>query len=116
MKALSYYDGEHELEHIQEELYGIVNFFELPTEPEIYDYYTRYYEGESRSIPKYKISRIAGTVLNADNLHYIVTILTKYGAVQVKFNKGHYAFYNKQISAKLDDNSDKKTVLEKKVG
>ncbi len=113
MSALSYYDGEHELEHINEELYGIVNFFELPQEPEIYDYYTRYYNGESRSIPKYKISRIAGTVLNADNQHYMVTLLTKHGAVQVKFNKGHYAFYNKQISAKLDESSDKKTVLEK---
>lgn len=33
--------------------------------------------------------------------------------MQDKFNKGHYAFYNKQISAKLDPNSDKKTVLER---
>ena len=113
MKALSYYDNEHELEYVNEELYGIVNFFDLSSEPETYDYYTKYINGEARTIPKYKISRIAGTVLNADNLHYMVTLLTKYGAVQVKFNKGHYAFYNKQISAKLDDNSDKKTVLEK---
>lgn len=113
MQALSYYNQEHELENVDEEMYGIVNFFELSEEPEPYDYYTRYIDGTARSFPKFKIIRIAGTVLNADNLHCIVTLLTKYGAVQVKFNKGHYAFYNKQISAKLDPHSDKKTVLEK---
>ena len=113
MQALSFYDGEHELEHMNEELYGVVNFFELPEEPEPYDYYTRYIDGTPRQMPKFKISRIAGTVINADNLHCMVTLLTRHGAVQVKFNKGHYAFYNKQISAKLDPDSDKKTVLEK---
>lgn len=113
MASLCYYDGEHELEHINEQQYGIVNYFELPEEPEVYDYYTRYIDGESRVFPKYKISRIAGTVLHADNLHYMVTLLTKYGAVNVKFNKGQYAFYNKQISAQLDQDSDKKTVLER---
>ena len=113
MQALSFYDGEHELEHINEELYGVVNFFELPEEPEPYDYYTRYIDGTPRQMPKFKISRIAGTVINADNLHCMVTLLTRHGAVQVKFNKGHYAFYNKQISVKLDPDSDKKTVLEK---
>jgi len=113
MQALSYYDQAHELDNVNEEKYGIVNFFELPEEPEPYDHYTRYIDGVARLFPKFKISRIAGTVLNADNLHCMVTILTKYGAVQVKFNKGHYAFYNKQISAKLDPDSDKKTVLEK---
>lgn len=113
MSALSYYDKEHELSNIKEDLYGVVNFYDLPEDPEPYDYYTRYIDGSPKSIPKFKISRIAGTVINADNNHYMITLLTVYGAVQVKFNKGHYAFYNKQISARLDSNSDKKTVLEK---
>ena len=34
MEALCYYDGEHELEQVNEKLYGIVNFFELPEEPD----------------------------------------------------------------------------------
>lgn len=113
MSALSYYDKEHELQNVNEELYGVVNFFDLPEDPEPYDYYTRYIAGEAKSIPKFKISRIAGTVLNTDNNHYMIALLTKHGMVQVKFNKGHYAFYNKQISARLDEGSDKKTVLEK---
>lgn len=113
MQSLSYYDEEHELEHINENLYGVVNFFELPKVPEPYEYYTRYIDGSPKQIPKFKITRIAGTVINTDNIHCIVTVLTKYGAVQIKFNKGHYAFYNKQISAKINDYSDKKTIIEK---
>ena len=112
MQSLCYYNEEHELEHVNEEMYGIVNFFELPEEPEPYEWYTRTFNGQTKHVPKYKISRIAGTVLNADNNHHLVTLLTKYGTVNVKMNKGHYAFYNKQISAKLDENSDKKTRLE----
>ena len=112
MSSLCYYDGEHELANIDEEKYGIVNYFELPEQPEPYAYYTRYVNGQPKAMPKYKISRIAGTVLNADNNHHTVSLLTCYGVVNVKFNKGHYAFYNKRISAKLDPNSDKKTVLE----
>ena len=108
MEALCYYDGEHELEHVNERMYGIVNFFDLPEEPEPYEWYTRYINGEPKSIPKYKISRIAGTVLNADNNHHLVTILTKYGAVNVKMNKGHYAFYNKTISEMGEDGKKKR--------
>jgi len=108
MEALCYYDGEHELEHVDEKLYGIVNFFDLPEEPEPYEWYTRYINGEPKAIPKYKISRIAGTVLNADNNHHLVTILTKHGSVNVKMNKGHYAFYNKTISEVGEDGKKKR--------
>ena len=108
MEALCYYDGEHELEHVDEKLYGIVNYFELPEEPEPYEWYTRYINGEPKAMPKYKISRIAGTVLNADNNHHMVTILTKYGSVNVKMNKGHYAFYNKTISEVGEDGKKKR--------
>lgn len=108
MEALCYYDGEHELEHINEDLYGVVNFYDLPEEPEPYEWYTRYINGEPKAMPKYKISRIAGTVLNADKNHHLVTILTKYGVVNVKVNKGHFAFYNKTISQVLEDGTKKR--------
>ena len=108
MEALCYYDDKHELEHVDEKLYGIVNYFELPEEPEPYEWYTRYINGEPKAMPKYKISRIAGTVLNADNNHHMVTILTKYGSVNVKMNKGHYAFYNKTISEVGEDGKKKR--------
>ena len=111
MQALSYYDKDHELKGIDEESYGIVNFFDLPEEPDHYETYTRYIEGERKEIPKYSIRRIAGTVLNADNGHAMVSLLTCYGVVNVKFNKNSYSFYNKRISRVIED-TDKKQVIE----
>lgn len=112
MASTCFYDEEHELDHVNEEQYGVVNYFDLPEEPEAYEFYTRYVGGKPKRIPKNKISRIAGTVLNTDNNRHTVFLLTKYGVVNVKFNKGHYAFYNKRISVKKDANSKKKTVIE----
>ena len=78
MEALCYYDGEHELEHINEEEYGIVNFFNLPEEPEAYSWQNRKVVGEWKRVPKYKIVRIAGTVLDQNNTRHTVSLLTKY--------------------------------------
>ena len=110
MESLCYYSGKHELDNIKEEQYGVMNYFKLPRKPEAYDHYTFYVNGEKKERPKYVISRIMGTVLNADNNHHSISLLTKYGVVNVKFNKGRYAYYNKRISTKTND--EKKTVLE----
>ena len=111
MEALCYYSGKHELDDVDEKQYGIINYFDLPRQPEAYDHYTFYVNGEKKERPKYIISRIIGTVLNADNNHHSVALLTKYGVVNVKFHKGRYAYYNKRISTKADAEK-KKTVLE----
>lgn len=109
MEALTYYDGDHELKNTPEDTYGIVNFFELPEEPVAYEFYTRYIDGKPKTIPKYNISRIAGTVVQADNLHHSIALLTIHGLVNIKFGKGHYAFYNKTIS-KIGIDGKKKTI------
>lgn len=111
METLCYYDGEHELEHINETEYGIVNFFDLPEEPETYSWQNRKVAGKWKRVPKYKIVRVAGTVLHADNQHHTVSLLTKYGPCLVKLSKGHYSFYSKRISQINEDNG-KKNVLE----
>ena len=87
-----------------------MNFNSLPDEPPVYDWYSRKINGEWKQMPKYKIVRIAGTVLHADNFHHTVSLLTKYGPVLCKLNKGHYAFYSKRIS-QVDENG-KKNVIE----
>lgn len=111
MQALTYYEiGKHELENIDEDTYGIVNYFDLPEEPEPYEWYTRYIGGQPKKIPKFKISCIAGAVVNADNGHHTVTLVTKYGPVNVKVNKGKYSYYNKRISEMGEDG--KKHVIE----
>ena len=112
MDSLSFYYTEHELVNIDENYHGVVDYFELPEEPTIYDYYPRYVKNNKIFIPKYDINRLAGTVLDSDNNKHIITLLTNHGVVSVKFNKGQYAHYNKRISDKLDENSDKKTILE----
>lgn len=98
MQALNYYDDEHELENINENKYGIINFFDLPEVPEEYDRCSKIIHGELKHFPKYKITRIAGTVISSDNSHYTIHLLTKYGCVPIKFNKGAYSYYNKRIS------------------
>lgn len=111
MQALNYYDKKHELDGIDEAKYGIENFFEMPEEPEVYDFYIRYIGNDKIKMPKYRISRIAGTVINRDKEHNLVYLLTVYGCVTVKFTKGHFAYYNKRISV-LNPDSNKKVVIE----
>ena len=112
MDSLSFYYTEHELDHVNDYKYGIVSYNTLPKEPRPYDYYSRYINGEQMFFPKYEIVRIAGTVVDRNNTRHIVTVITKDGVVNVKFNKGQYVFYNRRISEKVNSNSDKKTVLE----
>lgn len=110
MQSLSYYDKEHELGHVEEEPYGIVNFFDLPEDPEPYEYYMRWINGERKQLPKFKIVRIAGTVLATDK-EKSVTILTKYGTVTAKFPQGNFSFYNRRLSS-VDKETGKKNVIE----
>lgn len=110
MQALSYYDKEHELKDVDEELYGIVNFFDLPEDPVSYEYYTRWINGELKQIPKYTITRLAGTVLQADNNHNTVALLTTYGVVTIKFPKGTYAHYNRRLSSVNETTGEKKVI------
>lgn len=109
MEALCYYDNEHELEHVNEDMYGIVNFNELPEEPDVYEWTSRKINNEWKQVPKYKIVRIAGTVLHADNNHHTIYLLTKYGPCLCKLNKGHYAFYSKRIS-RINDKGEKEVL------
>lgn len=111
MNALSYYYSEHELAHMDNELYGVEDFYEMSENPIPYDFYSRRINGKLIQMPKFMITRIAGTVVGSNNDKHFVTLLTTSGIVNVKFSKGHYVFYNKKISV-YDSGSDKKNVLE----
>lgn len=106
MESLCFYYHEHELQNIDKEKYGIVNFNEQPEEPVVVGTYKS--RGQER--PKYEISRIAGTVLDKDKNKHTVTLLTTDGVVTVKFYDGAFVHYNKQISRVKEDG--KKEVLE----
>ena len=107
MDSLGFYYHEHELKNLKNEVYNIVNFFDLPEEPEI----ERSFEKEDKKINMYKISRIAGTVIDKDKNKSSIILLTPDGVVTVKVWKNQYAIWDRQIARKNPDGT--KTVIEK---
>jgi DNA polymerase-3 subunit alpha len=113
MESMNFYSEEagHELSHVDKEKYGIVNFNDLPEEPEVIGF-TKY---KGLQYPKFKLDRIVGTVLDRDKNKHSVTILTPDGVIPLKFYSGQFSFYDKTISKDngIDDKGNlKKTILE----
>jgi DNA polymerase-3 subunit alpha len=107
MDSLCFYHGEHELVNVNTYKYGIVDFFSLPSEPEI-DYF---FKKGGNKIPIYKLHRIIGTVIGKNDNKSTVTLLTTTGVTTVKFSREYYAMFKKQISQIGEDG--KKHVVEK---
>lgn len=107
-ESVGYYSKQygHSLAKVNLDDYMINNFGELPEEPEIEDWF----KIKGNKYPKFKISRICGTVIDKNINKHFVTILTSDGKViNCKMQKGQIAFYNKQIS--MGEGKDK-VVLE----
>lgn len=109
--ALSYYPDNHELIRLDKEQLGVTNYFEKPTTPEPYSHYYRWIDKEQKVFDKYKIERIAGTVLDRNNTKHTLTLLTPDGIVKVKFSKGEYIFYSRTLS-EIDEKTGRKVTLE----
>lgn len=108
MDSLSFYYHDHELKKLKYEVYEISDYFKLPNEPEI----ERTFQAkDGGTICLYKISRIAGTVIDKDKNKNTVTLLTPEGVVTVKIWKNQFNVWDKQISEVGDDG--KKHVIEK---
>nr|DAJ52701.1 MAG TPA: DNA polymerase III, alpha subunit [Caudoviricetes sp.] len=107
MDSLCMYYHDHELANVDRKLYSIVDFATLPEEPEVaYKYYWR-----DQEKARFKLVRVCGTVLDKDKNRNTVTLLTPDGVCDLKFYKGQFQFYDKQIAQQNDDGT--KTVLEK---
>lgn len=107
MESLCFYYHDHELTNLDNYKYGIVNFFDLNSEPEV-DYF---FKRNGKEIPIYKTFKIAGTVISKNDNKSTITLLTTYGVVTVKFTRDYYAMFGKQVSEKQEDGSKK--VMEK---
>ena len=81
----------------------------LPETPEV----ERCLYIKNKQVPIFKLSRIAGTVLDRDKAKKLVTILTKSGVVTVKIYGDVFTYYDKQISERGADG--KKHVIEKSI-
>ena len=99
MSSLCFYYHEHELTHIDNNRYGIVDFNTLSEEP-VVDYFFR---RNGKQIPIYKIYRIAGTVIGKNDTRHSITLLTTSGVINVKFTRDYYAMFNRQISEVNED-------------
>ena len=53
--------------------------------------------------------RICGTVIDKDKMHSTVTLLTTTGVVVVKYYKGQFNFYDREIS-EIDDTGKKNKI------
>lgn len=106
MDSISCYEHDHELAHVAP-YYDFVDFNKLDEEPVVDQILT--FKG--KRIPIFKLSRIAGTVLDRDKNKKTVTLLTTTGVVPVKIYSNAFANYDKQLSEKGPDG--KKHVIEK---
>ena len=107
MDSLSFYYTKHELADVDFDKYLISDFDELPETPEVQEY--RMFR--DKEIPRFKLTRICGTVLDKNKNKHMITLLTPSGVVNVKFYKGQFGFYDQQLSEVNEDGT--KTVLEK---
>lgn len=106
MEQLSFYHQPHELAKANQKAYGISDFFQLPETPVTEEYIGR--DGVRRQSPR--ITAIAGTVVDTDNLKHIVQLLTTTGVVGVKMYGDLYNRYKQRLTH-VDD-SGKKTLLD----
>ena len=105
MESLCFYYHEHELKNVNSQKYGLVNFFDLPTEPIIETIFKR----NGKDIPIFKTFKIVGTVINKNDTKGSITLLTLFGVVNVKFTKDYFAMFNRQLSEIQEDGSKKIT-------
>lgn len=104
MDSLGMYYHKHELSSVDNKIYEIESFKNLPTSPEVETTFKR----KGAEIPIYKLHRIAGTVIAKDDMHSSISVLTvDSGVVTVKMNRDYYAMYNRRISEVQKDGTKK---------
>ena len=108
MESLSFYYHKHELADLRTDIYSISDFTKLNREPIPTKTFNK---GDGNTFSLYKLSRIAGTIIDKDKDKSTITLLTTTGVVNVKIWKNQYAKWDRQL-AEVDCNG-KKTVIEK---
>ena len=113
METMCFYYNEHVLAHLDRNYYNISNFFELSEEPEIVDYWERKDKdtGDIVRIPRFRIHQICGVVLDRNTNKHTVSLLTEFGVVEVKYQKGQFTFYDKRLSI-VDEETGSKKIIE----
>lgn len=107
MDSVCFYQDKHELDGIDLTPYGVEDFWSLPEEPQIANSFKA---KDGHIVNMFKLTRIAGTVIDKNKNKNQITLLTTNGVVIVQAY-GVMPQYDKQISVVGDDG--KKHVVEK---
>lgn len=108
MDSLSFYYHEHELSKLKKEVYGISDYSSLPEAPNTEKSFKT---KEGKDIPIFKITRIAGTIIDKNKIKSEITLLTPDSVVCVKIWKNQFAKWDKQIAE--NDKEGVKHIIEK---
>ena len=104
MDSISCYIHEHELAKLQNHIYGFADYDKLSNNPDVeYTFTTK----QGKTVPMFRIRRIAGTVLDRDKAKKIVTLLTTTGVVTVRIYGDAFNHYDKRLSQKQPDGTKK---------
>ena len=99
MEVLCFYYHDHELQNVNNDKYGFVDFNLLPEDPII----EKTFRKGDKDIHIFHLNRICGTCIAKNKTKSTVTILTTTGVVNVKFRKEYFAMFDKQISERGAD-------------
>ena len=99
MEVLCFYYHDHELQNVNNDKYGFVDFNLLPEDPII----EKTFQKSGKDIHIFHLNRICGTCIAKNKTKSTVTILTTTGVVNVKFRKEYFAMFDKQISERGAD-------------
>lgn len=91
----TYKFGTHELDKANLKKYNIVNFNEISEQPIIIDCGV---SSKGFTWNKFETNLIAGTIVDKDKNNSYISLLTQDGLIGVRFNKGQFSFYDKNIS------------------
>ena len=104
MDSISCYIHEHELAKLQNHIYGFADYDKLSNNPDVeYTFTTK----QGKTVPMFRIRRIAGTVLDRDKAKKMVTLLTTTGVVTVRIYGDAFNYYDKRLSQKQPDGTKK---------
>ena len=104
MDSISCYIHEHELAKLQNHIYGFADYDKLSNNPDVeYTFTTK----QGKTVPMFRIRRIAGTVLDRDKAKKTVTLLTTTGVVTVRIYGDAFGHYDKRLSQKQPNGTKK---------
>ena len=108
MESMSFYHSGHELDIVDYDEYGIVDFSSLDRNSEV----EKYFNIGGKNIPIFKTSRIIGTVIGKNSVKGTVDLLTPEGdVVLLKMSKEKFSGWDRQITETNPDGS--KRVVER---